>query len=167
MSMTFTFSWPEAERNRINQTLIAHTQIPKDMRPVWQRFFVTLRTRSRTSFDSMTHPVTGAPWTPLLPSYAATKPAGTRRKILYLTGKLRKSLTTAAGAGVIAVSKLREMIYGTAIPYSIYHQSTTRTRKDGASLSRPHVGMRAEDLRKLVAFIRTEMVGAVLRARRK
>lgn len=160
--------WPVGPTHQVRQTLRAPGIAIRDLRPVWKRFVITLRTRHRQTFDRMADPFTSAAWTPLDPDYAKTKPAGTRKKILYLTGRLRKSLTMGGkSADSIIILEPRGMTFGTAVPYGIFHQTTERTRKDGASRKRRFTGMKLpDDLKILMGFLKTHIVSMAARARR-
>jgi phage gpG-like protein len=166
--MNMTFTWPAGPTQQVRQTLRAPGMAIRDLRPVWKRFVITLRTRHRETFDRMADPFTSAAWTPLDEDYARTKPAGTRKKILYRTGRLRKSLTTGGkSADSIIILEPKGMTFGTAVPYGIFHQATDRSRKDGASLLRRFLGMEMPgDLFKLAEFMRTHIIGMTARARR-
>jgi phage gpG-like protein len=166
--MIVTFSWPTGPTNHVRQTLRAPGIAIRDLRPVWKRFVITLRTRHRKTFANMADPLSNLGWTPLDPDYARTKPPGTRKKILYFTGRLQKSLTTGSkSADSIIILEPKQMTFGTGVPYGIFHQATERTRKDGASLTRRFMGMKLpDDLRILMGFLKTHIVSMAARARR-
>jgi phage gpG-like protein len=166
--MNMTFTWPAGPTSQVRQTLRAPGIAIRDLRPVWKRFVITLRTRHRQTFDRMADPFTSAAWTPLDEDYALTKPAGTQKKILYRTGRLRKSLTTGGkSADSIIIIEPKQMTFGTAVPYGIFHQATDRSRKDGASLMRRFIGMKLpDDLEILMKFVKTHIVSMAARARR-
>jgi len=164
-----SFTWPSGERRKIVETLRFQAEGLADMskglkggQSVWQRFESRLRTRHRKTFDAMVDPVTNAPWTPLLPSYAKRKPAGTQNKILYRDGTLRKALTTPKGLGHVSIRKAFSLIWGVSLGiYPLAHQVpiTRKFRKDGKSLQRRFIGMKLpDDLLDLRKIIQTDLV---------
>jgi len=160
--------WPVGPTHQVRQTLRAPGIAIRDLRPVWKRFVITLQSRHRRTFDSMADPFTGAAWTPLDPDYAKTKPAGTRKKILYRTGRLRKSMTMGGkSADSIIILEPKRITYGSRVPYGIFHQVTERIRKDGAPRKRRFRGMKVpDDLKILMGFLKTHIVSMAARARR-
>jgi phage gpG-like protein len=159
--------WPAGPTERIRQTLVTTRTAIADLRPVWERMFVTLRTRARIVFDSMVNPFTGAPWAPVLPEYAKIKPKGKQNRTLDYSGRLRKSLTTGGKSGdSVFIPEAKSMTWGTSVPYAIYHQATRRVRHDGASLWRAMVGMKVpDDLKILMGFVMTHIRAMQARAR--
>lgn len=165
--MRISMDWPAGPTERIRQTLVTQRTAIADLRPVWQRFSITLRTRARIVFDTMANPFTGAPWAPVLPDYAKTKPAGKQNKTLDYSSRLRKSLTSGSKSGdSIFIPEPKSMTWGTSVAYAIYHQATRRVRHDSASLWRAMVGMKVpDDLKILSGFVMTHIRAAQARAR--
>jgi len=161
--MTVEFIWPYAEQQRVRQAItIVGIRGISDLRPVWQRFSGTLRQRHRQTFDARVDPITGTPWAPVLPTYDASKPAGKRGKTLEFTGRMRKALTVGKAPWSHFLSQPKRMEYGINAPqiYPLVHQTTARTRRDGAPLNRRFVGMKLpDDLITLQKFIKTHLIG--------
>lgn len=165
--MRIRIDWPAGPTERIRQTLIIQKTAIANLRPVWIRFAITLRTRARIVFDTMANPFTGAPWAPVLPEYAKDKPKGKQNKTLNYSGRLRNSLTTGSKSGdSIFIAEPKSLTWGTSVPYAIYHQISHRLRHDGASLWRAMVGMKVpDDLKILSGFVMTHIRAAQARAR--
>lgn len=162
------FEWPAGAHKKIRETLEFQADGLDDLsrglnggRSVWERFESRLRSRHAKTFDAMTDPTTGIHWTPLTPQYAKTKPAGTRSKILYLSGELRRALTTPKGSGHITRRFPKALEWGVAAIASkpMVHQTTERTRTDGAPLKRRFLGLKLpDDFLELRKIIQTELV---------
>jgi len=167
---TLSINWPTAQQRVIRDTLTFRAaSLPNLAKsaaggiPVWKRFASHLRTRHRKTFDRMVSPITGVGWTPLLDEYAETKPPGTKNKILFYHGTLRKALTTPKGKGHIERMKPQSFEFGVGGlgVYPLAHNSPVKRlrRKDGASLHRQFLGMKLpDDMTKLGQIIRTEMI---------
>jgi phage gpG-like protein len=91
----------------------------------------------------------GSKWRPLSPRTIKRKGHGI---ILYETGRLKASLIGATGDSVRAVSH-RGLLFGTEVPYSIFHQ-------DGTSRlpQREHVGINDETCQSVVDAIADAVV---------
>jgi phage gpG-like protein len=90
------------------------------------------------------------PWAPLAPSTIKRKG---HDRILLETGALRESLVHVGGPGNVAETASRGMIFGTEVPYAIFHQTGTRRMP-----ARPPVGISEETLDKLCNRIADETV---------
>ena len=68
----------------------------------------------------------GGDWPPLAPSTLAAKErAGLgNRPMMVRTALLRNSLTTRAAGSIAEVSRFA-LVFGTSVPYAVYHQQTT------------------------------------------
>lgn len=99
-------------------------------------------------FAAEANPV-GSKWKPLSPRTVKRKGHGI---ILYKTGRLKASLIGATGDSVRAVSH-RGLLFGTEVPYSIFHQ-------DGTSRlpQREHVGINDETCQSVVDAIADAVV---------
>jgi len=161
--MTIQFDWPMAERQKVRQAItLLGIQGISDLRPVWKRFSGTLRQRHRQTFDARMDPITGMPWASVLPEYDMTKPSGTRGKTLEFSKRMRKALTVPKSPWSHFVSLAKRMEFGIIATkiYPLVHQTTMRTRKDGAPLNRRFVGMKLpDDLITLQKFIKTHLIG--------
>uniref|UniRef100_A0A6M3JCH7 Putative tail protein n=1 Tax=viral metagenome TaxID=1070528 RepID=A0A6M3JCH7_9ZZZZ len=162
------FEWPAGERQKIVETLEFQAEGLEDFSrgfngglSIWERFESRLRSRHAATFNAMTDPTSGTPWTPLTPAYAKRKPPGTRSKILYLTGELRRALTTPQGSGHITRRYPKALEWGVADLSSkpMVHQTTERVRKDGAPLKRRFLGLKLpDDFIDLRKIIQTELI---------
>jgi len=86
----------------------------------------------------------GRAWPKLSPVTIARKG---HDRILVETGRLRASLESQNGDSVRATSH-RGLLFGTAVPYSIFHQTGGRRLPQ-----REHVGMNSEACDKLTATV--------------
>jgi phage gpG-like protein len=66
----------------------------------------------------------GAPWVPLAPS-TLRKARRTRAGILDSTGALLGSLIDPGAPGHVEVMSGQELLFGSALPYAIFHQTGT------------------------------------------
>lgn len=64
----------------------------------------------------------GTPWAPLAPS-TLRKTRGPRAGILYSTGALLGSLVDASAPGHVEETDGRELLFGSELPYAIFHQT--------------------------------------------
>lgn len=162
--ISVTLEWPVAEQQVVRQTLTLGKAACDDLRPVFERYRGVLRTRHRQTMDAMRDPLTGLPWTPLLPKYAASKPPGTQNRILYRSGRLRKALTVFQAPWSIYQATPKSMVWGVDSPsiYPLVHQTTLRSRKDGQPLRRGYMGLKLpDDLNTLARYIRTHIIGQI------
>lgn len=98
-----------------------------------------------TYFSSQTAP-DGSPWKALSPFTVARK--GFRR-ILDDTGSLRASLT-GRRKGAIRRVRNRELVFGTSVPYAVFHQKGFRNARTNRGVSaRPHVGIGEEGVKRI------------------
>jgi phage gpG-like protein len=67
----------------------------------------------------------GTPWAPLAPS-TLRKSRRTRSGILNLTGALLGSLTDPGAPGHVEQTDSGQLLFGSALPYSGFHQTGTR-----------------------------------------
>jgi phage gpG-like protein len=66
-------------------------------------------------------------WKPLKPATLASKRRrGLRMEILQATGDLMSSLTDRGDKNMIFDAKPTELVFGTSVPYAIFHQTGTR-----------------------------------------
>lgn len=90
-------------------------------------------------FAAQSNPI-GTPWAPLAASTIARKGHDT---ILVETTRLKSSLTGKTQDSIRAVSH-RGLLFGTEVPYAIFHQDGGRLPK------REHVGMNNETTQQIV-----------------
>lgn len=96
----------------------------KDVRPAWPAVLNTLRQLEGQQFASE-GAEGGTAWAPLSPKYAAWKARKfPGRRVLVLTGDLRESLTYETGYSIADMQPL-SLVFGTAVPYAIFHQRGT------------------------------------------
>lgn len=108
--------------------------------PILQDFQQDIAEGEKAAFDGQ-HEPGGAAWAPLRPSTIARKG---HNRILFETGALMTSLVSLGGPGNINATTERSLLFGTDIPYAIFHdQGTSRMP------ARPPVGMSEETLDKL------------------
>lgn len=104
-----------------------------DMRPVFELGHTMFMTEEAAQFQSQGAYLTGQPWQPLSPKYAArrlheiqsylatgapTQPFG----ILRRTGRLLGSLVQSGSPEHVNVIQLQSAAYGSTVPYGIFHQ---------------------------------------------
>ena len=164
----FTFEWPTGQRTAIRQTLVEHSLVLDDLRPVWQRFVAYIRRRHKRTFESQTSPF-GQAWPPLSEPYATRKRAMFGAKpILQATGALMRAASRKGAPGQIIIMEPRAMTYGVALGkvYPAVHQRSERTRKDGTPIKRTWLGLNTEQdirvgLRAEIAGYLRERIGKV------
>lgn len=114
-------------------------------------FLDLLQRTHAEGFSTQSNPV-GRKWKPLAPSTIKRKGHGI---ILFETGRLKSSLIGATGDSVRAVSH-RGMLFGTQVPYSIFHQNGTSRLPQ-----REHVGMNDETCQQIVNAVADATVEAL------
>jgi phage gpG-like protein len=92
----------------------------------------------------------GSPWAPLAPSTVKKKG---HNIILFETGTLLGSLVTVGGPGNVSAVSSRGSIFGTDVPYAIFHDQGTSKMP-----ARPPVGISEERVDLLAERIADETV---------
>jgi phage gpG-like protein len=116
---------------------------------VLEPFQSEIATREADMFSGQ-HDSNGVAWAPLAVSTAAEKPSS---QMLFKSGGLEASLVHVGGRGNIASTLARGLLYGTDVPYAVFHQDGTPQMP-----ARPPVGLSAEDLESLVDQIADQTV---------
>jgi len=120
-----------------------------DFTSVLTEFIPEIAAGEAAAFDGQMTPG-GEAWAPLKPSTIARKG---HNRILFETGALKNSLITPGGPGNVNEVFPRGLVYGTEVPYSIFH--TTGTDK---MPKREHVGMSSETVDKLCDRVANNVV---------
>jgi len=124
-------------RKQLDETLVAYDARARDMRPVWRTLVRELWAFEREVFARRGAHEGLQAWANLRKRYWRRKmkqfPAA---GILVRTGDLVRSLT-GRGTGAIARMYADRLIFGTAIPYAIYHQTGYRARDGSRVPARP------------------------------
>lgn len=111
-----------------DRTFTRFTANLRDWRELWPAVIGELRRITQEQFAFEGKGTTGQ-WRQLSPKYAQWKelkfPGST---ILSRTGRLVKSLTRRSGDSII-IGKPDLLIFGTSVPYAIYHQSRRARKK--------------------------------------
>lgn len=112
----------------LDRAVLSRADRLSDMRPAWQKIIAALQDYEERMFDAEGAIEGLEKWAPLSDAYAAWKAIHyPGRGILVRTGALKASLT--GGGQGIRIVKAKEMVFGTAVPYGIYHQSRRPRRK--------------------------------------
>jgi phage gpG-like protein len=78
----------------------------------------------------------GTPWAPLAPS-TVRRTRGARGGILYATGALLGSLTDPGAPGHVEQLDEQSLLFGSELPYAIYHQTGTGIEFGQATIAGP------------------------------
>ncbi len=95
----------------------------------------------------------GTPWAPLAPS-TLRKKRDSRSGILDVTGALLASLVDAGAAGHVEESDGQQLIFGTALPYALFHQTGTRRLP-----ARPIIALTGDSTDRWLEFFRASIEG--------
>jgi phage gpG-like protein len=101
-----------------------------DLRPVMHTVGIGYRKEVKMIFDHQQPREPGLRWPPLSEPYATWKEKhfpGT--EILFRTGVLKKSMTTIGAPGNITLIGKTEAVFGTSIPYGVYHDNRIDPRR--------------------------------------
>lgn len=149
----------------------------KDLRPAWKKVDLILRRSVARMFREEGSRFKGG-WDPLQPTtqeYRRLKGKVPDHPILVFDGDLRRSLTLAGHSKHIFISKKKYMVFGTKVPYAIFHQSP-RSRKlvrSGDRIGkvklprRPMVFIDKHDASRIIQAIRVECMKEGKKARRR
>lgn len=95
-------------------------------RPFWQDVVSLLHVHEENTFAREGAYEGLRKWAALSPEYARWKArVAPGAPILTLTGRLRRSLAGQTADSIVEIDDFR-LVYGTAVPYAIYHQMGTR-----------------------------------------
>ena len=155
MAREVTFEWPYSQRQKVRQVIRIHDDRIKDFRKIWDIVIPNLRQKHSVTFRQMRDPISNKPWNPLSKKYAEWKMKNyPGKRILELTGTMRRAASKKGARGQVAISKKRAMVFGVDLAriYPLYHQLTNRSRKDGVKIRRPWFGITHQDFALSVEF---------------
>ena len=124
-----------------------------DYEPVLRKFLGVLEEAHREYFARQAGP-SGADWPDLAPATIVRKG---HSRILFETGKLSGSLG-GRSSGAVRETTHRGAIFGTSVPYSIFHQQARGFLFGGNLPQREHVGMTEQTLDVLLQAVADQTV---------
>lgn len=125
-----------------------------DMRPTLKVIGIGYRKEVELIFDHQQPRAAGLRWPPLSPRYAARKAIEfPGAPILVRTGTLRRSMTIQGASGNIAAISKTSAVFGTSVPYGIYHDSdaprkSNLPRRNFSEPSPGRIGIWKEQVKK-------------------